>query len=688
MILKTNKLKANSKFQLLFIFFILTIAFSLPAQNQRIIDSLFNVLKKSKHDTTKADAYANLCWEFNSSNPDTALYFGNLGLKLAIKANFKKGIAGCCNNIGVVYQYQGNYPHALEYHQKSLQINDELGDKKGMSACYNNIGGVYVDQGNYPKAIECYQKSLKIKEELGDKKGMSNCYLNIGEVHRIQGNYSQALEYYQKSIKISEELKDKQGMANGALNIGNIYADQATTASTKKLAAYKFDKAFEYYLKSLKIFEELGDKKKVATCFNNMGNVYFDQNIYYKAFEYYQKSLKISEGFRDESQISICLINIGKVYYKIGNYKEAITYSTNGLNYAKKIGTLILEEDAYETLTDSYKALEDYKDALKNHELYKLVDEDIFNQEKNKQLAQMEAIYQNEKKQKEIEIKEVQLAKNEIVIKHQKTIKFAFIGGFVLVALLAFLILWNLQRKKRDNRIIATEKAKSDELLLNILPSETAEELKKYGRYDARPYDIVSVLFTDFKGFTEIAEKLSVEKLVAELDLCFRAFDQLMGKYNVEKIKTIGDSYMCAGGIPVPNTTNPIDVVKCGLEIQQFMEEYKEERIKKNEPYFELRIGVHTGPIVAGIVGLKKFAYDIWGDTVNIASRMESSGEVGKVNISGATYELVKDNFLCTYRGKIQAKNKGEIDMYFVEGIRNRLKENLPDMNPNLPSMC
>jgi class 3 adenylate cyclase len=221
-----------------------------------------------------------------------------------------------------------------------------------------------------------------------------------------------------------------------------------------------------------------------------------------------------------------------------------------------------------------------------------------------------------------------------------------------------------LQRDEID-----LQKKKSDELLLNILPSETAEELKKYGRSNAKPYDVVSVLFTDFEGFSKIAEKFSAEKLVTELSICFEAFDKLMEKYNVEKIKTIGDSYMCAGGIPVPNTTNPVDVVKCGLEIQQFMETYKEERIKKNEPYFELRIGIHTGPIVAGIVGLKKFSYDIWGDTVNIASRMESSGEVGKVNISGTTYELVKDIFVCTYRGKVQAKNKGEIDMYFVEKI-------------------
>ncbi len=174
-------------------------------------------------------------------------------------------------------------------------------------------------------------------------------------------------------------------------------------------------------------------------------------------------------------------------------------------------------------------------------------------------------------------------------------------------------------------------------------------------------------MFTDFKGFTQLSEKLTPKELVAEINECFSAFDHIMQKHGVEKIKTIGDAYMAAGGLPTPNKTHPIDVVKAALDIQKFMLELKEKKQAEGKLFFEIRIGVHTGPVVAGIVGVKKFAYDIWGDTVNTASRMESSGEVGKVNISGATYELVKNNYQCNHRGKITAKGKGEIDMYFVE---------------------
>jgi ligand-binding sensor domain-containing protein/class 3 adenylate cyclase len=210
------------------------------------------------------------------------------------------------------------------------------------------------------------------------------------------------------------------------------------------------------------------------------------------------------------------------------------------------------------------------------------------------------------------------------------------------------------------------QKRRSDELLLNILPPEVAEELKQKGSAEAKQFDDVTVMFTDFKNFTKISEKLSPSELVAEIDYCFKAFDNIITKHNIEKIKTIGDSYMCAGGLPVINKTNAHDVVTAAIEIREFMQSHSQLRKNENKDPFEIRIGVHTGPVVAGIVGVKKFAYDIWGDTVNIASRMESSGEVGKINISGSTYALVKDKFTCIHRGKIQAKNKGEVDMYFV----------------------
>lgn len=216
---------------------------------------------------------------------------------------------------------------------------------------------------------------------------------------------------------------------------------------------------------------------------------------------------------------------------------------------------------------------------------------------------------------------------------------------------------------------VVAEKKKSDDLLINILPEEVANELKAKGNAAAKQFGEVTVMFTDFKDFTQITEHLSPTDLVNEIDTCFKAFDNIIGKYNIEKIKTIGDSYMCVGGLPVANTTNAIDMVRAALEIQQFMLEYLQVQKNEGRIVFEMRIGIHTGPVIAGIVGIKKFAYDIWGDTVNIASRMESSGVAGKVNISGTTYELVKDQFTCVYRGKISAKNKGDIDMYFVESV-------------------
>lgn len=212
---------------------------------------------------------------------------------------------------------------------------------------------------------------------------------------------------------------------------------------------------------------------------------------------------------------------------------------------------------------------------------------------------------------------------------------------------------------------LAQEKEKSDQLLLSILPEATAEELKDKGTSSPRFYENVSVLFTDFKGFTKIAMTMPPEKLVEELNECFSAFDEMIEKHKLERIKTIGDSYMCAGGIPTPNSTNAVDAVSVAKEMLGWLTDWNKNIA--NAHAWEMRIGIHTGALVAGVIGKKKFAYDLWGDAVNIASRLVSNGEEGKINISADTYNLVKDKFPCTYRGEIAAKNRGNIAMYFVE---------------------
>jgi len=220
---------------------------------------------------------------------------------------------------------------------------------------------------------------------------------------------------------------------------------------------------------------------------------------------------------------------------------------------------------------------------------------------------------------------------------------------------------------EKQKEIIEAAKAQSDSLLLNILPDEIAEELKKFGKSYARKHSQVSVLFSDIKGFSSIAETLTPVKLVMQLDEVFGAFDNIIAKYGMEKIKTIGDAYMCACGLPLSDEENAVKAVRAGMDMQRFINEFGLGNKIQNLPVFEVRIGVHTGPLVAGVVGLRKFAYDIWGDTVNLASRMEQHSEAGKVNISGETYRLIKEQFRCTYRGRIETKNKSQVDMYFVD---------------------
>ena len=245
-------------------------------------------------------------------------------------------------------------------------------------------------------------------------------------------------------------------------------------------------------------------------------------------------------------------------------------------------------------------------------------------------------------------------------------------------------ILKNRERElQQAKQLIEIQRQKSEELLLNILPKAVADELKLNGATQPLHYDSVTVIFTDFKGFTKISEQMSAEELVGELDIFFTSFDELADKYKLEKLKTIGDAYMCAGGLPTVNNTHPVDACLFALQVQFVMKETKRIKSEKGLPFWELRLGIHTGPVVAGVIGKKKFAYDVWGDAVNTAARMESSGEPGRINISGRTYDLVKDFFEFDYRGKIEAKNKGKIDMYFLNSIKKEFSADETGRVPN-----
>ncbi|MBK9402209.1 MAG: adenylate/guanylate cyclase domain-containing protein [Bacteroidetes bacterium] len=403
----------------------------------------------------------------------------------------------------------------------------------------------------------------------------------------------------------------------------------------------------------------------------SIAGVYIGMKNYVEALKYSQQALDAARDLGDESVMANSYAYKGTAILHIvtqnnqklldslyrGNKEAALNEARSILDSAltkiEMLGDKIQLATVYTALIELEEYRGNYKQALAYLKIYKASDDSLFTSDNNDKILQSSMQYEFEKKEATARLEQ---EKKDAI---QKNIRNAIAGG--LIGTSFFLLIVYRQRNK-----ISKEKARSEELLLNILPSEVAQELKTKGSADARQFDQVTVMFTDFKGFTQISERLTPAELVAEIHTCFKAFDQIITKYNIEKIKTIGDAYMCAGGLPVANTTHATDVVNAALEIQQFMKNHLQQRKLENKEAFEIRIGIHTGTVVAGIVGVKKFAYDIWGDTVNLASRIESSGEAGKVNISSSTYALVKDKFHCVHRGKIEAKNKGEIDMYFV----------------------
>ena len=523
--------------------------------------------------------------------------------------------------------------------QEGIDLSVKLNWKKGEVLGLLNRSSLMSRDNLLDEAMEDALNALKINEKIKDRQMMASIYSRLAITNNAIGDRNSAEAYALKNLELSKELKDEKRILNSMSVLAEIYGGMQDWETTQKyldeglrLAIAQNDK---YYLG--RILMTMSDKEQ-----------YFKN--YKEAKRYLLQNLSIQKEINDhggvayiESQLSLMLANL--------NEKDsAYYYANDALQITRQFNLKEQPPDLYYALYYTAYMFQDYKNALRNHLIYDSLRAENYNMETGRKLEMTKNRFQQEKK--------------DIRQRNQRYINLAGALGFLLIVA----GLWSrLSYIRRTTAIIKQEKERSESLLLNILPVEIANELKAKGSADAKMYDEVTVMFTDFKGFTQISEKLTPTELVAEIDTCFNAFDNIISRYDIEKIKTIGDSYMCAGGLPVANKSHAEDIVNFALEIQKYMAGHLQQQKSEGKEPFLLRIGIHTGPVVAGIVGVKKFSYDIWGDTVNIASRMQSSGEAGKINISFSTYELVKEKFSCTFRGKIEAKNKGMIDMYFLE---------------------
>lgn len=524
-----------------------------------------------------------------------------------------------------------------------------------------NRGRAYYENGDYKSAMNDYLQSKQYFDRENVRDEQLGILLHfIGSVFKRQNNDAEALKWYEQIIELGREIKSKIIEAEGLYLSADIYNIMQDSI-----------KDFQYSLAALNIYRDLKKYAMLEMMYMNISHYYMNADNWETAKMYLDSSYNISLLNNSEQNLSTLFRYYAKYHSATGNYKKAIEYIDLALEKAEnsKSKKMMLLGDVHRTKAWIHYDFGNYKNAFESLDEYQYYWEKLINEQNSKIVHDLEARYQNEKKKKEIELlnKEKALSYLELKSSQQRNIFLAIC--FLLACIFIVMIINRYRFIKKQKNLIEKEKQRSDELLLNILPAEMAEELKDSGTTKAKAFTMVTVMFTDFKDFTTVSEKVSAELLVDEIHACFSAFDRIIQKYKIEKIKTIGDSYMCASGLPVSNYTHAMDMVNAALEFRDFMLERKKEKEANNEIPFELRIGIHTGPVVAGIVGIKKFAYDIWGDTVNLAARMEQNSAAGKINISGSTYELVKDKFKCIHRGKIEAKNKGQIEMYFLENI-------------------
>lgn len=547
--------------------------------------------------------------------------------------------------------------------KRSAALSEKMGYDKGEALALYSLGRFYISIANDPaQATHHMLSSLEIFSRLEDRDYMSRCYMQLGVINYMIEFYEEGISNLLLAIETNDIATAKYLLALSYTKIGD------------------FTNALFYFRQAIDHYASIGEDHYLSQSYLHMGQLYLEMGQVDSSFIALQKSKEYMDADRDEMDMIRWYAFLSRAYFESGKIDSAIFYGEK--SYKLETGKEeVLKDDialleATNTLSKAYNAKSNFKKAYAYLEEYHLAKTRFTEGNSNQKVTNMLNMFEFEQQmnqQRMEQERQQELAQQELSSARQLR-NFVIAGAILLLLLL--LLLFNRYKIKRDsnkileekNDIISKEKERSDDLLLNILPSEVAEELKRKGEIESKVIEDVTVLFTDFKGFTSLTKQMSPKELVRNLHDCFSAFDRICEKYNIEKIKTIGDAYMAVGGIPLQSATHAKDAVKAALEMVELTKELKKKKIANNKTYFEIRVGLHSGQVVAGIVGLKKFQYDIWGDTVNIANRMESHGLEGTVNISEKTYELIKDepDLAFESRGKIKVKGSQEVEMWIV----------------------
>ncbi len=576
-------------------------------------------------------------------------------------------------NLGAVYTRTGNFDQALAYYFQALEESQAIENGPEIIQSLNNIGVAYQKLNQPEKAMKYYEEVLELNRKEGCKDAIALTLNNIGTVYRLQGDYDTALDYFQQALEIGREIERGELITKSLHNIGNVYNSRQM-----------YDKAIEFYRKSLELKEREGDQHGIASTLINIGYLYYKQEMYDQAIEQIESGVGIADRINAYDLTRSGLEILSDIYSKTGDYEKSIEYHKRLAEIRDSISTYDAKrqvaemETRYETAKKERKILE-LQEVMgeQTQELERTREEsrqkeiqirDLREDQLRQKIVLMQTTHENELKQQRIQILEQRSKIQELDLKRQDIIRYSLIVGILLVLLLALVTLLSLRRKMKDNRTIRKEKAKTDKLLLNILPVRVADDLRQRGRTEPESYQNVTVYFSDIVGFTQKSSELEPKELISELNDLFTAFDDIMTMNDCERIKTIGDAYLAVCGMPAPNPRHAVNIVNAALQIIDYLTERNESSSIK----WQIRIGIHTGKVVGGIVGTRKYIYDIFGDTINTASRMENLSEPMQVNISENAYAIIYadqeliESVEFIERESYEVKGKGSMRMFFV----------------------
>jgi adenylate cyclase len=553
---------------------------------------------------------------------------------------------------GMGFFQLGDVDSASSYFEKVVAIR-AAGDSSKLINTFCNLGRCYADMGRNEIAWIAYQNSLRLATKFGKEKNLGFLYNNMGVFEEEMGRLDAAEEYFAKGATVSKK--------NGKLaSEGLCYESLAILYGTRK----NFTQAEHYLLKALEIYEKQGEQLLLATLMLNLGEVARKLKKPTEATNWLEASLNHAKDIGNHGVAMIAESAIATIFSEQKQHAKAISHLKKAEKLVDSVQVLRNKIDFYNAATEVHRAAGNWEQSFKYNGLYHTLRDSVFSQERVKQVEDFRTRY-------EVAEKDKALLKQQNTIERNKLWQALLIAGLLIATVLGLVALRAFRYKSRINKIIKAEKRRSDALLLNILPISVAEELKSSNKVSAKRFENVSVLCTDFQGFTGISEQLEPEALILLLDEYFKGFDEITTRLGIEKIKTMGDAYMCAGGLPDSPNGNIKQTMEAALEIAAFVKKLKIQKQREGLPFFECRIGLHIGPVVAGVVGQKKFVYDIWGDTVNLATRMEQHGVVGAVNISEFAKTALGElpNIQVGPRGEIDVKGKGRIKMYTVENL-------------------